>query len=48
MFGTTAGAGEEGILAIRGQRADGALDSVGVELDTAVTGQPRATGKGEY
>ena len=30
------GAGEEGILAIEGERPDGALDGVGVDVDAAV------------
>ena len=36
MLGTAVGAGEQGILAVEGQRTDGALDDVVVDLDAAV------------
>lgn len=36
MLGAAVGAGEQGVLARQGERPDGALDDVVVDLDTAV------------
>src|SRR6185312_3502135 len=40
VFGAAVGAGEEVVLAAEGERADGALDDVGVDLDAAVVEEP--------
>ena len=41
VLGAAVGAGEQGVLAVEGQRADGALDDVVVDLDLAVVEEQR-------
>ena len=41
VLGAAVGAGEQGVLAIEGQRADGTLDDVVVDLDLAVVEEER-------
>jgi len=45
MLGSAVGTGEECILSIQGQRTDGALDGVGVDLDAPVLEEEAEAGR---